>query len=68
VYFTFVMERELFATAATLRNVLLSMLKPPPGSTELLCRRRTPNLRSSGREVRFQGGFNLLTQLPIDLG
>ena len=32
MYLTFVMERELFAIAAALRNIP-SMLKPPPGST-----------------------------------
>ena len=35
MYFTFVMERELFAIAAALRNIHLSMLKPPPRSTEV---------------------------------
>jgi len=35
VYLTFVMERDLFTIAATLRNIRLSMLKPPPRSTEV---------------------------------
>jgi len=35
VYLTFVMERNLFTIAASLRNIRLSMLKSLPRSTEV---------------------------------
>jgi len=38
VYFTFVMERRVFAIAATLRNIRLSVLKPLPAVPKYPCR------------------------------